>query len=324
MLRSTFFLYLLVSYTPLLPERLPTPEITYQTGTMGSTPSIPLTNIGKQDEETQAPTESPATRQARWERRLKIFSILFAVFVGCAVTGGTTCALALDIQRNIANSRGPVNSADRARWMKVARTKVYDACYNGCDASPSCTSEACAKTAALNVTGVVCDANALWDQRDRYPVPCLEAVAEIRKREAFRSERQEHLDFLAMLIFIVPGGPLCGLLAYGIFWCWVGEYRHKKLEKARQSLAAQPRGNPYYRPPPPPSTTSGSGARKTPTPLKKEESPPPKASKETVGRTPSLDQLSLETLVNGAATPTPTTTLSSSSTLSTSTEPSLV
>lgn len=208
--------------------------------------------------------------------------------------------------------------------MKAARTKVYDACYNGCDASPSCASEACAKTAALNITGFFCDANVLWDQRDRYPVPCLEAVAEIRKREAFRSERREHLGFLAMLIFIIPGGPLCGLLAYGIFWCCVDGHREEKRVKDCQSLAALPRGNPCYRPPPPPSTRSGSGTGKTFTPLKKKISPPPKASKETVGRTPSLDQLSLETLVNGAATPIPATTPSSSSTLSTSTEPSLV
>jgi hypothetical protein len=274
---------------------------------MGSTPSIPLTNIGKQDEETQAPTESPATRQARRERRLKIFSILFAVFVACAITGGATCALGLGIQHSINNARSPVNPGDRARWMKVARTKVYDACYNGCDASPNCASEACAKTAALNITGVVCDANALWDQRDRYPVPCLEAVAEMRKREAFGSERQEPLVLLIMLIVIVPVGALCGLIAYGIFWCCVDGHREKKRMKASQSLAALPRGNPNYRPPPPPLTRSGSGTGKIFTPLKKEVSPPPKASNETALRTPSLDQLSLETLVNGGATPTPTT-----------------
>ncbi|OBT44881.1 hypothetical protein VE00_04770 [Pseudogymnoascus sp. WSF 3629] len=110
-------------------------------------------------------------------RRLKIFSILFAVLVGCAVIGGTTCALALEIQRNIANSRGPVNSTDRARWMKAARTKVYDACYNGCDASPSCASEACAKTAALNITGVICDANG-GKAGERLPNPCRFAARE--------------------------------------------------------------------------------------------------------------------------------------------------
>ncbi|KFY71183.1 hypothetical protein V499_08629 [Pseudogymnoascus sp. VKM F-103] len=289
-----------------------------------TTPSIPLTNIGKKDEETQVPTESPAIRQARRERRLEIFSILFAVFVGCAIIGGTTCALALGVQPGITNAGGPVNPGDRARWVETARTKVYDACYNGCDASPSCASEACAKTAALNVTGVVCDANLLWDQRDRYPVPCLEAVAEIYKREAFGTERQEHLNLLILMILIVPGGALCGLLACRIFPCSVDERRHKKLEKARQNLAIQPQRIPCYRPAPPLPTTSGTRTGNTTTPLKKKVSPPPKAPKKMAPRSPSLDQLSLETLVNDAATPTPATTPSSASTLSTSTEPPLV
>ncbi|KFZ10685.1 hypothetical protein V501_05080 [Pseudogymnoascus sp. VKM F-4519 (FW-2642)] len=289
-----------------------------------STPWIPLTKIEKQDEETQVPTESPATRQARRERRLNIFSILLAVLIACAITGGTTYALADRVKREIANDRGPENSGDRARWMLAARTKVYHACYNGCDASPSCTSEACAKTAALNVTGVVCDANVLWDQRDRYPAPCLEAVAEMRKREAFGAERKEHLNFLSMMIFIVPGGTIGGLLAYGIFWCWVDEHRHRKLEKARQSLAAQPRWIPCYRPPPPLPTMSGTRTGNTTTPLKKKVSPPLKAPKKMAPHRPSLDQLSLETLINGAATPTPATTPSSASTLSTSTGPTLV
>ncbi|OBT98263.1 hypothetical protein VE01_03116 [Pseudogymnoascus verrucosus] len=192
-----------------------------------SAPSIPLTNIGKNDEETQVPTE---------------------------------------VQRGITNAGGPVNPGDRERWVEAARTKVYDACYNGCDASPSCASEACAKTAALNVTGVVCDANLLWDQRDR----------------------------------------------------------HKKLEKARQNLAIQPQRIPCYRPPPPLPTTSGTRTGNTTTPLQKKVSPPPKAPKKMAPRSPSLDQLSLETLVNDAATPTPATTPSSASTLSTSTEPPLV
>lgn len=289
-----------------------------------STPSIPLTNIEKQDEETELSTESPSIRQARRERRVKIFSILFAVFVICAIVGGATSGLAVAIHRGIANARGPVNSGDRARWMKVARTKVYDTCYNGCDASPNCALEACAKTAALNITGVVCDANALWDQRDRYPVPCLEAVAEISKRDAFRKERENHLVLLVMVLPIVAGGLLIGVLAYYIFYGCVAGPMKRKLAKSRQRNAARPRGNRYDQPLSVSSTKWWSRIASPSTLLKMKPTLPLKASKKTAWHSPSWDQLSLETLVDGAATPTPATTPSSSSTLSTSTEPSLV
>lgn len=285
-----------------------------------STPSIPLPNIRKQHEETQVPTESPATLQACRERRIKRFSILFAVFVICAIIGGPTGGLVVAIQREIANSRGPVNPGDRARWMKVARTKVYDACYNGCDASPNCASEACAKTAALNITGVVCNANALWDQRDRYPVPSLEAVAEISKRDAFRKERENHLVLLVMVLPIVACGLLIGVLAYYIFYGCVAGHMKRKLAKERQRSAAWPRGNRYDQPLSASSTKWWSRIASPSTLLKMKPRLPRKESKKAAWRSPSWGQLSHETLVDVATTRTP----SSSSTLSTSTEPSLV
>ncbi|OBT86711.1 hypothetical protein VE02_04616 [Pseudogymnoascus sp. 03VT05] len=269
---------------------------------MGSTQSIQLTNIRKQDEEAQAPTKSPATLQARRERRLKLFSTLFAVFVACAIIGGATCALGLGIQHGITNARGPVNPGDRARWMKVARTKVYDACYNGCDASPNCAYEACAKTAALNITGVVCDANALWDERDRYPVPCLEAVAEIYKRDAFQEEGQDYLVLLVMLVPIVPFGLMVGLIVYYIFYGCVAGHGERKLAKARQRSAAWPRGNRYDQALSASSKKWWSRTASPSTPLKMKPTLPPKISKETAWRSPSWDQLSHTTLVNGAAT----------------------
>ncbi|KFY71184.1 hypothetical protein V499_08630 [Pseudogymnoascus sp. VKM F-103] len=265
------------------------------------TPSFPLDGIRKQDKEIQIPTISLTPRRSHLDCTLKIFSILFAILVGCAITGGSTYALARDVQRSIETSRGAMNSRDYKHWMHIARTTVYDACYHGCRNcnNPNYAYDACARTAEVNVTGVICDGNVMWNWKDRYPAACLKAVGEICKKDMFRSARRDHLKKFAYIVLTVLADVVFGFLTYGIFWCWIGQYRKHRAVKARQRSAVWPRENGYGydQPPPPPSTMWESGTEKTPTPSKTGVAPPLKASKKTTGRRSlSWGQLSIAAL----------------------------
>lgn len=77
------------------------------------TPAIPLDNIRKQDEEIQMPAGPQTSQQANPGCRLRMFAIMLAILVGCAITGWTTYALVRDIQRDIAIYARAVESRDR-------------------------------------------------------------------------------------------------------------------------------------------------------------------------------------------------------------------
>ncbi|KFZ19689.1 hypothetical protein V502_03500 [Pseudogymnoascus sp. VKM F-4520 (FW-2644)] len=185
----------------------------------GPSAPIPLENIRKHDEENQIPTGAPTPPPARPGRKLHNFSIFFSILVGCAIIAGGTYALVHDIQRGIANSRAAVDSAGRKHWIEAARTKVYDACYFGCNgcSDPSDSYKACAKTAQVNITGVTCDASVLWNTEDRYPLACLEAVAEIYKEDLFRSAKRKHLESLFFIALILMAGFVGAAITDGIF-----------------------------------------------------------------------------------------------------------
>jgi hypothetical protein len=274
----------------------PGPSDRYSLYMSGPNPSIPLDSIRKQDEEIQIPTSSPTPRRvrARPDHNLKILSILLAILIGCAITGGSTYALARDVQRSIANSRRAVDSGDYKHWMHIARTKVYDACYYGCRNcnNPNYAYDACAKTAEVNITGAICDGNVMWNWKDRYPIPCLEAMGEICKKDVFNSARRNHLKNLGFIVLTVLAGIVSGAFTYGIFWCWVSQHRKHRAARAHQ------RSNAWPQPPSPlPSSMWESGTEKTSTPSKMGVAPPPpKASKKTGRRSLSWGQLSIAAL----------------------------
>ncbi|OBT80216.1 hypothetical protein VF21_00691 [Pseudogymnoascus sp. 05NY08] len=272
----------------------PGPGDRYSLYVSGPTPSIPLDSIRKQDEEIQIPTISRTPRRARPDRNLKILSILLAILVGCAITGGSTYALARHVQHSTTNSRNATDSGDYKHWMHIARTKVYDACYYGCTNcdNPNYAYDACAKTTEVNITGIICDGNVMWNWKDRYPIPCLEAMGEICKKDMFNSARRNHLNFWGFIVLTVLAGIIGGAFAYGIFWCWVFQHRKHRAAKAHQRSTAWPQPTS-----PLPSTMWESGIEKTSTPSKTGGAPPlPKASRKTARRSLSWGQLSLAAL----------------------------
>lgn len=199
-------------------------------------PPIPLKTIKKHDEEMQVTTVAPTPRPDHPDHKLRKYAIFFAIFVGCAIIAGCTYAIVYDIQQRNANSRAAMDSAGHKYWIEAARTKVYDACYLGSKGynDPTDAYKACAKTAEVNITGVICNANLLWNQEDRYPTACLEAVAEIYKEDMFRRAKRENLEPLSWLALIVFGGPVGGFTAYGIFWGIVGGCR--RAASPRESI----------------------------------------------------------------------------------------
>ncbi|KFY22679.1 hypothetical protein V493_06414 [Pseudogymnoascus sp. VKM F-4281 (FW-2241)] len=248
----------------------------------GLTPLIPLENIRQQDERIKIPAGARTTHRARPDRGLKKLSIFLAILIGCAITAGTTYALARDIQRGIANSSGA----------------VYDACYYGCNGckNPRYDYVACAKTAEVNITGVICDGNIMWNWKDRYPVACLEAMADIYKRSMFRNAKREHLQRLAILVLIVLAGIVGGAITQGVFWYWVKAHRKKKAIKARQKSVGWPRAKPYDQPPPPPLTTWESNTALSSKTPKTGLTSSPKTSNKTARRSLRWGKLSVATL----------------------------
>src|SRR3569833_705910 len=103
-----------------------------------------------------------------------------AILVAAAITAGTTYALVRRVQHLIATA---TVSSDPEVWLQAARTQAYDSCYLGCSDCDDTTSawNACARTAAANVTGTICDTNRKRNRRDRYPVVWLRAVGELYK-----------------------------------------------------------------------------------------------------------------------------------------------
>ena len=261
-------------------------------------PAIPLGNIRKQDEEIQLPTRSPTPSQAHPGCRLRMFAIILAILVGCAITGWTTYALVRDIQRDIAIYAHVVESRDGNYWMQVARTKVYGACYHGCTDCDmaSYTSNACAKTAEVNITGVICDGNIMWNWKDRYPVACLEAAGEIYKTDMLKIPKRNHMKRLGFLVLTVLAGIVGGFMTYGILSCCIDDHRKKKTQNEDQRSVKWPRMQPYDQGPPPPPTKWKDGASSISTEHEVGLTSPPNKAKKKARRSISLSTLSLATL----------------------------
>lgn len=106
-----------------------------------------------------------------------------------------------------------------ASWSQDARKRAYEPCYNGCAGSVDreCAFHACETTAnvKVNVTGVICDGNQMWNWQDRYPDACLEALGGIYKAEAeerlFRS--------VAWRASLIALPIVVGLIVFALL-CW--------------------------------------------------------------------------------------------------------
>ncbi|KFY68000.1 hypothetical protein V496_01316 [Pseudogymnoascus sp. VKM F-4515 (FW-2607)] len=226
----------------------------------GPTPAIPLQDIRKQNEESQAPARSQTTRRARTNLILRIFATILAILVGCAITGSSTYAIARGVQQRVAEYRDTQNTENRGQWIELARLK-YDVCYDGCRDcdEPSYTHKACAETAKIEVAGVICDANVMRNWEERYPTACLEALAAIYKRNDIKREESRCSALFLFVIFTVLAGICGGALAHSVFWCCVDRFRSKSNLQANQRNSALPGGNQQNRAPPPPSATRRAG-----------------------------------------------------------------
>lgn len=233
----------------------------------GPTPAIPLQDIRKQDEESQAPARSQTPRRACSNCILRIFATILVILVGCAITGSSTYALARDVQQKIAKYRENINTVYREQWIQLARLK-YDVCYDGCKDcdEPSYTYKACAETANIKVAGVICDANVMRNWEDRYPTACLEGLAAIYKRNALKRVKRDYRAAFILVVLNVIAGICGGALAYSIFWCCVDGFRSKSTLQTNERNSASPRGNQQNRAPPPPSATRRAGPAPPPAP----------------------------------------------------------
>lgn len=222
----------------------------------GPTPAIPLQDIRKQDEESQAPARSQTHRRACSNCILRIFATILVILVGCAITGSSIYAIARNVEQKTAKYRDTQNTENRGKWIQLARLK-YDVCYDGCKDcdEPSYTYKACAETAKIKVSGVICDANVMRDWEDRYPTVCLESLAAIYKRNDIKREKRVDSFMFVFVIFNILAGICGGALAYGIFWCCVDGFRSKSTLQMNERNSASPRGNQQNRAPPPPSAT---------------------------------------------------------------------
>lgn len=145
-------------------------------------------------------------------------AIPIGLLVGAAITGGTTYALVARVQNLIANA---AVDGDLVRWKQAARTQVYDACYHGCNdcSDPEYAYNACQKTARVDIKGVVCDGNKMWNwaAADRYPERCLAAVGRLLMGEELERLKQSYRNQLAIIILTVLGGVLGGVVTY-LLW----------------------------------------------------------------------------------------------------------
>jgi len=111
-------------------------------------------------------------------------------------------------------------------WIKTARIQAYDACYEGCS---DCVDvefawKACRFTEKVNVAGVICDANRMWNWAERYPIECLRAAGEIYRADALAARKRSYRWQYAGVILTVGAGIVSGITAYRIGG-WITAFR---------------------------------------------------------------------------------------------------
>ncbi|KAK3935104.1 hypothetical protein QBC46DRAFT_324007 [Diplogelasinospora grovesii] len=174
------------------------------------------------------PYNPPAPQRKSFLSRL---AIPLAIFVGCAITAGTTYALVARVQHLIATATvgGSISS-----WIQQARIQVYDGCYLGCNdcSDPFYAWNNCQITTQVSVKNTICDASKMWNwaTADRYPDACLEVVGRMLMGNALDQVKQGYRNQLAIIILTVLGGLVGGLVTY---YGW-RRVTWKRAQKARE------------------------------------------------------------------------------------------
>src|SRR5271170_7273346 len=185
------------------------------------TPNIVLQNL----DGGATPTKVSDKQPPWWSRSRSCFESLLpklrlpvAVLIGASITAFTTFALVRHVQHEIANAKV---SSDPNKWIQIARTEVYDACYYGCNDcyDTDWAYNACKMTARANVTGVICDGNLMWNWAARYPTECLKAVGEFYKADALSKLKQTYRNQLAVIILTVLAGIIGAVITCKIWSC---------------------------------------------------------------------------------------------------------
>ena len=161
-----------------------------------------------------------------------------AIVAGCAITAGTTYALVRHVQHLIAHAKVDSNPAT---WMQQARTRAYDACYQGCNdcGDVNWAYNACAMTAKANVTGMTCDGNKMWNWEYRYPIECLQAVGEFYKAMALKKLKQSYRNQLAVTILTILAGILGAILVFNV-WRSLTKRCKARADDAREKARVWP------------------------------------------------------------------------------------
>jgi hypothetical protein len=220
------------------------------------TPNIVLQNL----DDGATPTRVPHKQPPWWSRIWTCFKSLLpklrlpvAVLIGANITAFTTFALVRHVQHEIANAKV---SSDPNKWMQIARTEVYDACYDGCNdcRNTDWAYNACKMTTRANVTGVICDGNLMWNWAARYPTECLKAVGEIYKAEALRKLKQTYRNQLAVIILTVLAGIIGAVIICKIWSCIAARCQtrarsHPSDDPSRYQAADNEPSPPPYFPP---------------------------------------------------------------------------
>ncbi|KAK0744638.1 hypothetical protein B0T21DRAFT_407721 [Apiosordaria backusii] len=170
------------------------------------------------DRDEDTPAGDPGIAHNAEEEKPSILSKLalpVALLVGAAIIGGGTYGVVAYVQNLIDNA---AVDDDEAKWMRLARTDAYDGCYLGCTScdDPNFAYNACQLTTRVNVKGVICDANKMWNWavEDRYPRECLKAVSKIIMGDALENLRNHYRKRFAIVTVTVVGGLGVGILIY--------------------------------------------------------------------------------------------------------------
>lgn len=176
---------------------------------------------------------------------------LTCILIGVTITAVTTFSLVRHVQYLIQNAEV---SESPDFWIQAARVKAYGACYDGCHdcIDVEFAEKACRITTKVNVTGVICDANKMWNWAERYPIECLSAVGDIYKADALWRLKWKYRAQLLLVVFTVPAGILGyfatdGLLQWIVAnWCTATRIKpiiprrrspHRRIKRSGSSTA---------------------------------------------------------------------------------------
>ncbi|KAK4642865.1 LOW QUALITY PROTEIN: hypothetical protein QC761_401255 [Podospora bellae-mahoneyi] len=169
------------------------------------------------DEDTQAREDANNAHDVEEEKEsiLPKLGLPIALLVGAAIMGGGTYAVVAYVQNLVANA---AVDNDEAKWIRLARTDAYDGCYLGCTScdDPNFAYNACQLTTRVDVKGVICNANKMWNWavEDRYPKECLKAVSKVIMGDALEDLKNHYRKRYAIITVAIVGGLAVGFLVY--------------------------------------------------------------------------------------------------------------